>query len=115
MNTMKAERKDKAPYTTKMNPHVPSGWCVYSTFSYEDVLDPLKMYRGKDCLEMFVEYIEEEVKRLYATFTQQPMIEFSYVLRRNHKAAERCHICLKEFNVLHNIQVRDHCHYTSLH
>ena len=69
MNRMKAGRKGKAPYTEKINTHVPSGWCVHhSTFAYGDVPNSLKMYQGKDCVEKFVEYIEEEVKRLYATF-----------------------------------------------
>ena len=68
MNRMKAGRKGKASYTEKINTYVPSGWCVHSTFAYGDVPDPLKMYRGKDCVEKFVEYIEDEVKRLYATF-----------------------------------------------
>ena len=54
MNTMKTERKGKVPYMEKINTHVPSGWCVHSTFAYRDVPDPLKMYRGKDCVEMFV-------------------------------------------------------------
>ena len=62
MNTMKTEKKGKAPYTEIINSHVPSGWCVHSTFAYGDVPDPLKMYRGKDCVEKFVEYIEEQVK-----------------------------------------------------
>ena len=98
MNTVKAERKDKAPYTEKINTYVPSGWSVHSTFAYGDVPDPLKMYRGKDCVEKFVEYIEGEVKRLYAKFPQQPMTELSDMLKREHKAAERCHIYPKEFN-----------------
>ena len=51
---MKAGRKGKAPYTEKINTHVPSGWCVHSTFAYGDVPNPLKMYRGKDCVEKFV-------------------------------------------------------------
>ena len=68
MNRMKAGRKGKASYTEKINTYVPLGWCVHSTFAYGDVPDPLKMYRGKDCVEKFVEYIEDEVKRLYATF-----------------------------------------------
>ena len=72
MNAMKTERKDKASYTEKINTHVQSGWCVHSTFAYEDVSDPLKMYQGKVCVEMFVEYIEKEVKRLYETFPRQP-------------------------------------------
>ena len=110
MDTMKAERKGKAPYTEKINRHVPSGWCVHSTFAYGDVPDPLKMYRGKDCVEKFVEYIQEEVKHLYATFPQQPAIELTNVLKKEHKAAEKCHICLKEFNDPQNKKVRDHCH-----
>ena len=65
VNTMKTEKKGKAPYTEKINTHVPSRWCVHSTFAYGDVPDLLKMYRGMDCVEKFVEYIEEEVKRLY--------------------------------------------------
>ena len=72
MHTMKTERKGKASYTEKINTHVPPGWCVHSTFEYGDVSNPLKMYRGKDCVEKFVEYIEEEVeevKRLYETFS----------------------------------------------
>ena len=115
MNTMKAERKGKASYMEKINRHVPSGWCVHSTFAYGDLPNPLKLYQGKDCVEKFVEYKEEEVKRLYATFPQQPMIEPTDVLNREHKAAEKCHICLKEFNDPQNKKVRDHCHYASLY
>ena len=115
MNRMKDGRKGKASYTEKINTHVPSGWCVHSTFAYGDVPDPLKMYRGKDCVEKFVEYIEEEVKRLYETFPRQPMTKLTDVLKREHEAAEKCHICLKEFNDPENRKVRDHCHYTGLY
>ena len=112
---MKTERKGKAPYTEKLNTHVPSGWCVHSTFTYGDVPDPLKMYRGEECVEKFVEYIEEGVKRFYETFPQKPMTKLTDVLKREHEAAEKCHICLKEFNDLKNGKVRDHCHYTGLY
>ena len=40
------ERKNKT------NTHLPSGWCVHSNF--EDVPDPLKIFAGKDCVEMFM-------------------------------------------------------------
>ena len=73
------------------------------------------MYRDKDSVEKFVEHIEEEVRRLYPTFSQQPMIELTDVLKREHEAAEKCHVCLKEFNDPQNKNVRDHCHYTSLY
>ena len=114
MNAMKAGRKGKALHTERISIHVQSGWCVHSTFAYGDVPNPLKMYRGKDCVEKFVEYIEEEVRRLYATFPRQPMTRLTDVLKREHEAAEKCHICLKEFNDPRNRKVRHHCHYTGL-
>ena len=40
-------------YTTKVNQHIPPAWCVYSKFAYGDIKDPLKLYRGKDCVEKF--------------------------------------------------------------
>lgn len=51
MNQMKTEKKSKASYTEKINTYVLSGWCIHSTFAYGDVLNPLKMYRGKDCIK----------------------------------------------------------------
>ena len=55
MNTVKAGKKGKAPYTEKINTHVLLGWCVNSTFSYGSVPNPLKMYLGKGYVEKFVE------------------------------------------------------------
>ena len=104
MNTMKAERKGNASYTEKINTHVPCVHStfaygeVHSTFAYGEVPDLLKMYRSKDCVGKFVEYIEEKAKQLY-----------------EHEAAEKCHIFLKEFNDPKNKTVRDHCHYTGLY
>ena len=39
------------------------------------------------------------------------MIKLTDVQKREHEAAEECHICLKEFNDPKNRRVRDHCHY----
>ena len=115
MNTMKTEKKGKAPYTEKINTYIPSGWYVHSTFAYGDVPDPLKIYWGEDCVEKFVEYIEKEVKRPYETFRRQAMTKLTDVLKTEHKAVEKCHICLKEFNDPRNRKARNHCHYTGLY
>ena len=56
----------------------------------------LKMYRGKDCVEKFAEYIEEDVQWFYEAFPRQPMTRLNDVQKREHEAAEKCHICLKE-------------------
>ena len=31
------------PYTSEVNQHTPSGWCVYSTFAYRDVDNLLRL------------------------------------------------------------------------
>ena len=41
--------------------------------------------RGKDCVEKFMEHIEDEVKRLYAAFPQQPKTELNDGLKKNTK------------------------------
>ena len=112
---LKAEGKGEASYTEKLNTHVPSGWCVYSKFAYGDVPDPMTDYRGKDCVEQFVDYVEKEVKRLYELYPQQPMTELTEVLKGEYEAAESCHICLKPFDDPENRKVRDHCHYRGLY
>ena len=43
------------------------------------------------------------------------MIKLADALKREHDAAEKCHICLKEFNDPRNRKVRDHCHFTGLY
>ena len=65
-------------------------------------------------MEKFVGYIKEEVKLLYETFPRQPMTKLIDVLTRKHEAAEKCRICLKEFNDQRDRKVRDHFHHTSL-
>ena len=47
-------------YTEKVNQHIPSGYCIYSKFMYGNVQNPLKLYRGKDCIEKFCDYIKQE-------------------------------------------------------
>ena len=61
------------PYANEVNQHKPSGCCVYSKFAYEDVDNPLRLYRGKDCIETFCNYIKGEARRLYHMFPELPM------------------------------------------
>ena len=54
-----------SPNTNEVNQHTPSGWCVYSKFAYGDADNPLRTYRGKDCIKTFCNYIKGEVHRLH--------------------------------------------------
>ena len=59
--------------TRRVNNHIPSGWCVRSEFAYGEVKDPLKLYRGKDCVRKFCEHVIREARCLYHSFPEVPM------------------------------------------
>ena len=59
--------------TKEVNQHIPSGFCVYSKFTYGEVQNPLKLYRGKDCVGKFCDYIRQEAHRLCHMFPEKPM------------------------------------------
>ena len=61
------------PYTNEVNQHTPSGWCIYSKFAYGDIDNPLRTYRGKDCIKTFCNNVKEEAHRLYHMFPEKPM------------------------------------------
>ena len=61
------------PYTNEVNQHTPFGWCVYIKFAYRDVDNPPRLYRGKNCIETFCNYIKGEAHRLYNLFPELPM------------------------------------------
>ena len=102
------------PYTNEINQHTPSGWCVYSKFAYGDVDNPLRIYRGKDCIETFCNYIKGEAHRLYHMFPELPMDPLTKKQWKKYKRSTKCHICYKPFT-LRDPKVRDHCHYTGLY
>ena len=102
------------PYTNEVNQHTPSGWCVYSKFTYGDVDNPLRTYRGKDCIETFRNYVEREAHRLYHMFPELPMDPLTEKQWKKYKRSTKCHICYKPFT-LGDPKVRDHFHYTCLY
>ena len=102
------------PYTNEVNQHTPSGWCVYSKFAYGDTDNPLRTYRGKDCIETFCNYIKGEARRLYHMFAKLPMDPLTKKQWKKYKQSTKCHICYKPFT-LGDPKVRDHCNYTGLY
>ena len=97
--------------TTGVNVHTPSGWCIYSKFVHGKVTNPLKLYRGKDCVSKFCEHIIAEAHHLYESFPEKPMIPLTRSRSTEYKRATKCHICFKPFRE-GNRKVRDHCHYS---
>ena len=60
-------------YTKVINHHIPSVFCVNSKFSYGNVENRLKLYRGEHCVEVFCDYISNEAHRLYHMFPEKSM------------------------------------------
>ena len=102
------------PYTNEVNQHTSSGWYVYSKFAYGDIDNPLRLYRGKDCIETFCNYIKGRSHRLYHMFPEKPMDLLTKKQWKKYKKATKCHICYKPYTQT-NRKVRDHCHYTGLY
>ena len=101
------------PYSQNVNQHVSTGWCVYSKSAYGEVEDPLKLYRGKDCLKKFCNYIRQEAHRLYHMFPEKPMDPLTKKQWKKYNKASGCHICFKQFgDSKKGPKVPDHCHYT---
>ena len=100
--------------TRGVNVHTPSGWCIYSHFSYGNVTNPLTQYRGPDCVSKFCAHIISEAKRLYNSFLEKPMAPLTKSQLKEYKWATKCHICFKPFSEQKR-RVRDHCHYTGLY
>ena len=101
----------KGPYTKDISQHIPSGWCAYSKFAYGEVEAPLRLYKGKDCIEKFSNHIKEEAHRLYHMLPKKLMDPLTKEQWTRYKRSSKCHICYKRFN-FKDPKVRDHCHYT---
>ena len=80
-------------YTKVISQHIPSGFCVYSKFVYGKLENPLKLYRGEECVKVFCDYIENEAKRLHHMFPEKPTKRLTRKERRNYDRATKCHIC----------------------
>ena len=100
--------------TRAINLHIPSGWCVDSEFAYGKVKNPLKLYRGKDCVKKFCYQVIGEAHHLHSSFLKKPMEPFTKVQWKDYKKASSCHICYKPFKD-GNRKVRDHCHYSGVY
>ena len=84
--------------TRGINVHQPSGWCMYSKFAYGKVTNPLKQYRGRDCVSKFCETIMAEAKRLYESAPKKCMDKLTKEQNIKFITAEECHICFKKFS-----------------
>ena len=99
--------------TTKINKHIPSGYFIFTSCSFDESKNKLNYYRGNDCMKNFCEDL-----RIHATkiinYEKKKNILLTTEEKRNYNDQKVCYICEKEFDTIDkkNYKVRDHCHYT---
>ncbi|CAG9806789.1 unnamed protein product [Chironomus riparius] len=107
--------EENKSYTVKYQKHVPFaiGFSWYS-FNNDSYLDKVRLFYGVDCVESFVNKIEQDVFYIYNKYYSvlHPRSKISeealyYLFEKNNK---QCHICLQniDFNDVNLVLDHDH-------
>ena len=94
--------------TTKINQHIPSGYSIYTSCSFDKSNNKLSYYRGEDCMKRFCKDLKDHATKII-DLKKKTMIPLTKEEEDNYNKENICYICKKEFN---NDKVRDHCHFT---
>ena len=92
--------------TTKINQHIPSGYSIYTSCSFNKSNNKLSYYRGEDCMRRFCKDLKDHAIKVIDC-KKKDMIPLTKEEEDNYNKENICYICKKEFN-----KVKDHCHFT---
>ena len=100
--------------TTRASKHIPSGFSVSTISSFRSIQNKHDVYRGKDCMKKFCEYLRQHPMKIINFKKKKVKLLTKEVSYRNAKI---CYLCKEKFenNYLKDKKyrkVRDHCHYT---
>ena len=106
-------------YTKKYQKHEPISFSYYiKSFDDNVCKSDFRKYMGEDAMEKFVEWIEDDVKKI-ANIQDVEMMKLSPNELKQFDEATKCWICNEEFDdtadekgYKKNKKVKDHCHYT---
>ena len=106
----------KESYTKKYQKHEPSGFCYYNKCFDDSVYsqDPViftKESEQDDVAQIFVNTLEENIRKIYQKFRFQKKMIFGPEDRKVYEKSTHCHIC-KQPLTPDGKTVRDHCHFT---
>ena len=103
----------KEPSTTKINKYAPSGYSIFTHFSFDESKNKVNYCRKDDCQNKFCKDLREHVTKII-NYEKKKMIPLTTEEKIYHNKQKICYICKKEFNNndKKNYKVRDHCHYT---
>ena len=84
---------------TKINQHIPSGYSIYTSCSFDKSNNNLSYYRGEDSMRRFCKDLKDHAIKI-TDCKKKDMIPLTKEEEDNYN---------KEFNI---DKVRDHCHFT---
>ena len=58
------ENNLKKSYTEKKATHEPSGWAVFTKWSFDEAENKLNYYRGRDCIEKLCKNFKEHAMKI---------------------------------------------------
>lgn len=106
--------QDKS-FTHVKQRHSPCSYSyVINTYVDDEFLKPLRLYRGKDCVEHFVDSVIKDVSYIAEKYLNvvRPMEKITKEKRLELNNVKICHVCTKAFKEGDEIVI-DHCHFTS--
>ena len=58
------DNDSKKSLTTKISKHTPSGFSLFTYYSFDKTKNKPDYYRGKDCMKVFCKILKEHVERI---------------------------------------------------
>ena len=98
--------------TTVHQQHVPTSVVYNVQCSFDESLCKIENYRGKDCIEWFLNQIKSLTEKVNSYLKNVvPMKSLTLAEKKEFQSVKICHICEKPFQP-DNIKHRDHWHFT---
>ena len=103
--------------TTKVSEHVPSGFLMCTISSIRSIENKHDMYRGKDCVKKFCEFLREHTRMKIINFKRKKVRLLTKEQQQSYENTKICYICNKEFQNKYSKDKKyrkagDHYHYT---
>ena len=110
------KNKPENSSTTEVSEHTPSGFSVSTISSFRSIENKQDVYRGKDCVKKFCEFLREHAMKII-NFKMRKMKLLTKEQQESYENAKICYICEEKFENIYlkdkkYHKVRDHCHYT---
>lgn len=105
----KGENERLSSFTTNVHKHIPAAFGYYIVCSHDSSLNKYVSYRGQDCIQKFIEFLQKDISKIYALLNKCVPMIFTEEDAENFEKARDCSICSLQ---LFDDKVRDHCHLT---